>query len=258
MGNFVVGWMSRYQDGGDFGVFAQRFGGLRPAALAVDTAGNRVLEPGETVALRPSWTNSAGAPQTFSGHLSNFTGPAGAAYAIPDPAGDYGTVADGATGKCGDCYPISVSDPATRPVAHWDTVAVERSSRTVWARQAVAVHVGRSFTDVPPKNPFYRFTETLLHHRITGGCSPALLPGRSTTRGPMAVFILVAKEPDTSRRPARRRCSRTSRARARSAAGSRSSRARGGRRLRERQLLPGQPGQPRADGGVPRADAEPA
>jgi len=44
-GNFVVAWTS-YQDGNLDGIFARRFGGLGPAALAVDTAGNQVFEPG--------------------------------------------------------------------------------------------------------------------------------------------------------------------------------------------------------------------
>ena len=60
-------------------------------------AGNRVLEPGETVDVRPSWRNFNGAAQTFSGTLTNITGPAGATYTITDAAGDYGTVANGAT-----------------------------------------------------------------------------------------------------------------------------------------------------------------
>jgi hypothetical protein len=57
------------------------------------------------------------------------------------------------------------------------------------------LHVGRSFTDVPTSNAFYRFVETLLHHGITGGCSGTqYCPASSTARGQMAVFVLVAKE----------------------------------------------------------------
>ena len=39
VGNFVVAWDG--QDGSGSGIFAQRFGGLGPAALAVDSAGNQ-------------------------------------------------------------------------------------------------------------------------------------------------------------------------------------------------------------------------
>ena len=78
VGNFVVAWASHDQDGSGTGVFAQRFGGLGPAALTVDTPGNLVLEPGETVDVRPTWRNFNGAAQTFSGTLTNISGPAGA------------------------------------------------------------------------------------------------------------------------------------------------------------------------------------
>ncbi len=77
VGNFVVAWDSDGQDGSTYGIFARRFGGLGPAALGVDSPGNQVLEPGETVTVSPSWRNFNGAAQTFSGTLTNITGPAG-------------------------------------------------------------------------------------------------------------------------------------------------------------------------------------
>ena len=196
VGNFTVGWASYGQDGSSYGTFAQRFGGLVPAALAVDTGGNRVLEPGETVDVRPSWRNVNGAPQAFAAGLSNITGPTGATYAITDGAGDYGTVADGATAPCIGCYGVSVSDPATRPATHWDASAVESITPDVQGQQKQwLLHVGRSFTDVPTTSGFYRFIETLLHHGVTGGCSTTqYCPATSTTRAQMAVFVLVAKE----------------------------------------------------------------
>src|SRR5687768_17692206 len=45
---------------------------------------NQVLEPGETVPVRPSWRNTNGSAQTFSGTLTDITGPAGATYTITD------------------------------------------------------------------------------------------------------------------------------------------------------------------------------
>ena len=113
VGNFVIAWESNH-DGSDYGIFAQRFGGLGPAALAVDSAGNQVLEPGETVSVRPTWRNFSGAAQVFGGTLGDITGPAGASYAVVDGIGDYGQVADGAATACTDCYAVSVSNPALR------------------------------------------------------------------------------------------------------------------------------------------------
>jgi hypothetical protein len=84
-GNFVVGWASQYQDGSDFGVFAQRYGGLIPNGLSVDAQGNGILEPGEAVDLGPSWRNVSGAAQTFNGELSAIAGPAGVHLVTPQP-----------------------------------------------------------------------------------------------------------------------------------------------------------------------------
>ena len=159
VGNVVVAWPSNLQDGDSMGIFGQRYGGLDPAALTVDSSGNRVLEPGESVDVRPSWRNLSGAAQTFSGTLTSITGPAGAAYAILDGAGDYGTVADGATMQCADCYSVSVSNPPTRPTQHWDASAVESIVPSTQGPQKLwLLHMGGSFPDVPLTNGFYQFT----------------------------------------------------------------------------------------------------
>jgi hypothetical protein len=197
LGNFVVVWQSLGQDGSSFGVFAQRFGGLFPAALTVDPAGNGILEPGETAIVQPAWRNLNGGPLTFTGAASDLTGPAGATYTIGDSAATYGTVADATIGSCGsDCYQVTVSAPATRPAAHWDLTLRETlgpatlGQTTVWT-----LHVGASFTDVPPSHPFYRFIETLLHVGVTAGCTDTTYcPDGATTREQMAVFLLRAKE----------------------------------------------------------------
>jgi S-layer family protein len=196
VGNFVVAWDSVGQDGSNVGIFAKRFGGLAPTALTVDIPGNLVLEPGETVDVRPTWRNFNGAAQTFGGTLTNIGGPAGPTYTITDAAGDYGTVANGATAPCTDCYAVSVSNPATRPAVHWDASAIESILPDTQGQQKQwRLHVGGSFTDVPTSSPFYRFIETLLHHGVTSGCSAtAYCPASATTREQMAVFVLVAKE----------------------------------------------------------------
>ena len=195
VGNLVVLWTSPARDGAGDGVFGRRFGGLRPAALEVDAAGNGVLQANETAQLRPSWTNSNGATQTFAAALDSLDGPAGAAYAILDANGDYGTVADGATAACADCYFVSVS-ATSRPAPHWDATAVERLTPDAHGQQQRwALHVGDSFGDVPATSAFYRFVETLLHHGVTGGCTSSdYCPGSATSREQMAVFVLVARE----------------------------------------------------------------
>ena len=196
VGNFVVVWESGH-DGSGRGNFAQRFGGLFPAALALDPApGNQVLEPGETVAVRPSWRNFNGVAQTFTGGLSGIIGPSGATYAVTDGVATYGTVANGAIGQCTDCYGVSVSNPPSRPELHWDASAVEGILPDSQGQQKQwLLHVGSSFTDVAPSSAFYRFVETLLHRGVTGGCTATTYCRfAATTREQMAVFVLVAKE----------------------------------------------------------------
>jgi hypothetical protein len=197
VGNFVVVWSSYKQDGSSWTAVGQRYGGLRPAALAVDSGGNGVLEPGETAVVAPAWRNVNGGPLAFTGAASDLTGPAGATYTLADPAADYGTVATGTTGPCTNCYQVTVSSPATRPALHWDLTVRETigppasfGQTTVWT-----LHVGASFPDVPPTHPFYRFVETLLHVGVTAGCTgTTYCPDGSTTREQMAVFLLRAKE----------------------------------------------------------------
>jgi hypothetical protein len=196
VGNYVVAWNGAGVGDPTRGVFAQRFGGLFPTALNVNTTGNLVWEPGETVDVRPTWRNHAGSPQTFGGTLSNLTGPAGATYTLADGTASYGTVADGASAPCTDCYSVGVNNPATRPVQHWDASADELITPDTQGQNKIwRLHIGGSFGDVPTSNPFYRFIETLLHHGVTGGCSATdYCPGNVTTRDQMSVFVLIAKE----------------------------------------------------------------
>ena len=103
--------------------------------------------------------------------MTAFAGPQGAPYTIVDGAADYGTIGAGATASCvatGDCYVLGVSNPATRPVTHWDVSFTE----TLSTGQAItrSLHIGNSFTDVPPSRWAYGFIETLLHSGITAGC----------------------------------------------------------------------------------------
>jgi hypothetical protein len=201
-GNFVVVWATEGEDGSSTGISAQRFGGLLPAAAAVDGSptpqsdGNGVLEPGEEVELRTTWRNISGGGRTFGGMLARLTGPAGAGYAVADPTADFGAVPDDGTAACADCYALSVSAPSVRPVSHWDVRAVESiTPDALGNQQAWALHVGDSFTDVPRSRPFYRFVETLFHRGATAGCAAtAFCPQAPTTREQMAALILAALE----------------------------------------------------------------
>ena len=162
----------------------------------MNTTGNQVWEPGESVDMRPTWRNNNGAAQTFGGTLTNLAGPAGATYTLADGTANYGTVANAASAQCIDCYQVAVDNPTPRPVQHWDASAVESITPDTQGQQKEwRLHIGASFTDVPTSNGFYRFIETLLHHSITGGCGGTnYCPGNPTTREQMAVFVLVAKE----------------------------------------------------------------
>jgi hypothetical protein len=201
-GNFTIVWASLFQVGNNFGVFGQRFGGLHPVGMGVDSAGggqsdgNGLLEAGETVTVRPSWRNVNGAAQTFGAAASNLEGPAGASYTLTDTVGDYGTVANGAVAPCSDCYGVSVSAPPSRPAPHWDASFLEsilpdaQGQRQIWK-----LHIGDSFTDVPRTSPFYRFIETLLHNGVTAGCAEGqFCPASFATRAQMAVFALAGNE----------------------------------------------------------------
>jgi hypothetical protein len=198
-GNVASLWQTQ-ASGPTWDVYAQRFGQLGAMALAVDTVagdqsdGNRVLEVGEVVDLRPSWQNNTGAPRALPGTLSALTGPAGANYQITDGSGGYGTVPNGATQPCLDCYAAGVQ-ASTRPQVHWDAIATELMDGGEDGLFRWPVHIGESFTDVARSSPYYRLVETLLHRGVTGGCGGGLYcPAAATTRAEMAVFLLTARE----------------------------------------------------------------
>ena len=164
-----------------------------PFALAVDTAGNDILEPNETVDVAPTWRNVGAAAITLTGATSGYTGPAGATYTNPDPTASYGTIPANGTAACSDCYAVRAA-AAARPITHWDTTILETT--TPLATKTWTLHVGASFTDVPATSPYYRFVETILHKNVTGGSGPGTYGTAAfTTRAAMAVFVLAAKEP---------------------------------------------------------------
>jgi len=174
------------------------------AALLVDPAadgglsdGNGVLEPGESVFVRPSWKNVSSDGISLTGTASSFTGPAGPVYTLKDSTADYGLVASGATSNCssatGNCYEVGVSNPPNRPSTHWDAMLTETLS-TGEPPKVRLLHVGLSFTDVLKSHTFYSFIERLLHSGITSGCSPTTFcPDDYVFRLQMAIFIARAQ-----------------------------------------------------------------
>jgi hypothetical protein len=192
VGNALVTWDRNIGQ-----VMGKRFGGLTPAALVVDPAGNGILEPGETVDARPSWSNVNPGALTFGGGAV-LRGPAGpgVAYELPDAAAAYGTVPAASTGACVDCYRLGVTSTGPRPATHWDAVLDERITPAgLGQQQPWRVHLGDSFADLPRANPFYAFVETMLHNGVTAGCTATeYCPLAATSRAQMAVFALLAKE----------------------------------------------------------------
>ena len=205
VGNIVAAWDSIGQDGSVNGIFARRFGGLLPFALAVDETatpssdGNRVLEAGELVVIRPSWHNVNGATLAFDGVGFGFTGPVGPTYTIVDGNAGYGSVPHNNVRDCGNlfnCYAMRIVAGA-RPAAHWDAqfrediVPATLGQSKVWA-----LHVGDTFTDVPRSSSFYRYVETVLHKGVMGGCTASqFCPLSAVPRDEMAMFVLLSKEP---------------------------------------------------------------
>ena len=172
---------------------------MEAVGLVLDEAplgnGNGTLEPGETVLVRPTWRNPSAGEVTQTGTLVSFFGPPGASYTIDDATAAYGTIGAGSAASCVDCYQLTVSAPASRPVLHWDATASELLA--TGASRAWTLHIGASFADVPPSRWAYRFIETLLHRRITSGCgSGAFCPSAVVSRWQMAVFLARALHPD--------------------------------------------------------------
>ncbi len=195
VGNFIVTWQSDRQDGSDLGVFAQRFGGLHPHALRVDSGRNGVLEPGETAPMQPTWGNSTGAQLMFAGVLTEPDGPPGGLPIVLQDVATYEPL-NGTDGECIICQLIEIPAPSPRPVVHWDGTVVETITGAAQGQQKKwRLHVGESFSDVTTANPFYSFVETLLHHGVTGGCAAnTYCPASAVSREQMAVFVLVARE----------------------------------------------------------------
>jgi hypothetical protein len=194
---FVVAWDT--PDASYYGVAGRRSAltAYSPIAVATVPLGNlsSVIEPGESVRLGTAWFNQSDSTVAVAGTATDFSGPSGATHTLDDATADYGMITSLGVGPCdgtGDCYEITVSDPAVRPVQHWDTLLQE--ALTVGVPHTWVLHIGESFPDVPTDNIFYAFIETLFHNGVTGGCAGGgYCPTNPVTRAQMAVFLLKSK-----------------------------------------------------------------
>ena len=156
---------------------------------------NGVLEPGETVQVEPGWRNVTGGSLTLNGTATSITGPAGTSYTIADNAAGYGTIAAGGAANCavatGNCYRVSIGNPATRPALHWDVTLQETLSNSDTAR--LVLHVGNSFPDVANSDLMYSYVESLLHHGVTVGYGDGMFyPLDASLRGATLMFVARA------------------------------------------------------------------
>ena len=182
-GSFVVAWTSGSNY--TFDVKARKTAVRAAPAIEMDPnepisspaggsgLGNGVFEPGETQILRTAWVNDSAADVlSVAGSAPLFTGPPGADYTLNDDTALYDTIPAGNTKSrivSGDCYSVTVSDPAVRPVQHWDALLQESFSLSL--PHTWVLHIGESFPDVAADHPFYRFIETLFHTGVTTGCA---------------------------------------------------------------------------------------
>ena len=146
--------------------------------------------------VEPSYFNGDSSALALTGTGASLTGPPGATYTLTDAAADYGAIASNATASCldttGNCYSVSVDDPAVRPLLHWDAELEESLSNG--SSKTWTLHIGDSFADVPDTHNFYAFVETIFHKGVTGGCGATVYcPGNAALRKQMAVFLLKAR-----------------------------------------------------------------
>lgn len=161
----------------------------------VGTALNGVLEPNEAVVVEPSHSNEGDSAVVLTGTAGLF-GPGGGNYTTLDDAADYGALIPGVFSDCytagNNCYVVYVSNPATRPEAHWDASFSESLSASAY--KLWNLHIGDSFADAPHGNAFYPFIENIFHNGVTGGCGDGVYcPGDGTLRKQMAAFVLKSR-----------------------------------------------------------------
>jgi hypothetical protein len=161
-----------------FFIHGQRFGGLSPAALEVDTAGNGVLEPGETVDLRPAWRNLNGAPCTSARASRTCRGP------IPSTRFVETLLHQRVTGGCAPGLYCPASATTRQEMAAFVLAAREGGG------YAPAACVGAPFADVPASSAFCPWVAELARRGVVAGCGGGnCCPADAVTRQEMGVFI---------------------------------------------------------------------
>lgn len=171
-----------------------------PTAVVADTAGNGVIDLGETAVVAPTWQNVGTSPTTFGGLASNLTGPGGLTYTLVDGTADYGNIGPGAASNCadttGDCFSVKIdgSGFGHRDASFDETIVFPNLADVAPPPvRTRLLHVGPSFSDVPTTSLFYKYVETILHNGVTGGCGTDIYClTNNTLRKQMAVFLLKA------------------------------------------------------------------
>ena len=197
VGNFVVAWLGDgVGDVGDAGIFAQRFGGLFPTALNVNTTGNRRVGTGR-VGRRAA---DVAQPRRLAADVRRHPDQ-------PHRSGGRNLHAQRRHGQLRDG--AQQHERRLHRLLHGSRRQPDAAPRAALGRFRAGVHhprypgpaegLGaahrRQLHRRADRQPFYRFIETLLHHSVTGGCGGTnYCPTQSTTRDQMAVFVLVAKE----------------------------------------------------------------
>lgn len=150
--------------------------------------GNGLWEPGETVALQPTWFNfGTSAVTSITG-----SGVGGAGVSVGDGSATYGTISANATRSCtaaGDCY--TATSAGSRPTNHWDVTFAETLSNgrsKVWT-----IHMGGSFADVAASHWAASSIESIFHLGVTTGCTQVpfnYCPEQAMTRAEMAAMLI--------------------------------------------------------------------
>jgi hypothetical protein len=129
---------------------------------------NGIIEPDESVDLIGAMENVGSVTAaSVSGVLSTLD-----PITINDYSVSYPDIASGATVNSIDHYNLT-APAANRPSTHWDFTVTESPSCSGCPPNSnnFFYHVGNSFSDVPPSQPFYSYIETMLHADITAGCT---------------------------------------------------------------------------------------
>jgi len=173
--------------------------GSAPISTSSDV--NRVIEPGESARIDPTWHNNlSNADADTTGTADTPTSVPGGTLTIEDCSADYGAIPGNSDSDCnsatGDCYQMIATEnvAGVRPHSsdhprHWDTTFKETLSSG--ETHTFKLHIGDTFPDVPRSNPFYRFIETILHNRITVGCGDGnfFCPSDPVIRAQIAAFV---------------------------------------------------------------------